>query len=96
MGERRLPSDVSHLIGMILAYLIAHPGAKDTTEGISAWWIASDQGASDKGKVQEAINWLVRRGWMTIREAHPSQTIYGLCVKNIGEIQMFLENSRKN
>ena len=96
MGERRLPPDVSHLIGVILAYLIAHPGAKDTTEGISAWWIASDQEAADKEKVQEAINWLVGRSWMTVREAHPSQNIYGLCEQNIDQIQMFLDDSRNN
>lgn len=66
------------MIRMILTYLVKHPAAKDTTEGIAAWWISIDQEAvaKDKDDVQEAIKWLVWRGWMATREG-TSQKTYG-------------------
>ncbi len=95
MKEAGPPSGVIHLIRTILSYLTEHPGAKDTTEGIFAWWIGAGQQVVTKDDVQQAINWLVWRGWMTIREVKPSQSIYGLCEQNLEQIETFLNENRE-
>ena len=94
MEETEPPSGVTHLIRTILSYLMKHPAAKDTTDGISAWWIGAGQDGVTQNDVQEAIDWLVWRGWMTTRKAHPSKNIYGLCEQNLDQIKTFLRDSR--
>ena len=96
MKETGPPSGVTHLIWTILAYLMEHPGAKDTIEGISTWWIGAGQDGVTQKDVQEAIDWLVSRGWMTMREAHPSKNIYGLCEQNLDQIKTFLNDIKEN
>jgi hypothetical protein len=56
----------------ILEFLIAHPDARDTAEGIAEWWLQCDP-----EPVREVIDRLVAHGLL---EAYPffSGTVYGL------------------
>jgi hypothetical protein len=65
----------------ILRYLVEHPDAKDTIEGITRWRIQPQRPEGDEWKrdlVQGAMDDLVARGWIVRREITPSNIVYGL------------------
>ena len=66
------------VIAEILRYLVAHPDAKDTVDGIARWWIARPREAWRPDLVQDAIDDLVARGFVVRRETTPSHVVYGL------------------
>ncbi len=71
----------SVVIAEILRYLIEHPDAKDTIEGITRWWIPPQRPRGGEWKrevVQGAMDELVARGWIVRRETTPSHVVYGL------------------
>jgi hypothetical protein len=71
----------SAVITEILRYLVEHPDAKDTIEGITRWWIQPQRPERDEWKrdlVQDAMDELVARGWVVRRDITPSNVVYGL------------------
>jgi len=74
----------------ILGYLIERPDAKDTIEGIRNWWLPRDFVNRDKVTVQEALDFLVSRGWVTERARISTGKIYGLNKDCLKQIQNFL------
>ena len=82
-GQRRA------VIREILLYLVEHPDAKDTIDGICDCWLPQDMDKAGRQTVREAIDVLVRRGWLTERKA-ASEIIYGLNKDRLEEIQQFL------
>jgi hypothetical protein len=81
----------------ILRYLVAHPDAKDTVDGIARWWLAprADRGGHqwNRDVVQEAIDELVARGWVVKRETTPSHVVYGLDKHHLGAITKVIEGA---
>ena len=74
----------------ILCYLIAHPDAKDTVQGILCWWLAGALMGWEEAAVQEALDMLVARGWLTQRQVTSSHAVYGLSKEHVEEILAFL------
>jgi hypothetical protein len=75
----------------ILDYLVHHPGAKDTQEGVSNWWIAKP--CPEERIVGEALDDLVARGWILKRDTS-SLPIYSLNHAHLNEILGFLTQNR--
>lgn len=73
----------------ILSYLIKHPDAKDTVEGILKWWLPEER----EEFAQSALDFLVSKGWVTKKETTPSQKIYGFNNDYLQEIKNFLKGS---
>ncbi len=78
------------VIRHVLQYLIAHPDAKDTVQGILLWWLPVDAIERGEEEVQEALDTLVAQGWLTQRQTTTAQTLYGLNQEKLEEIQQFL------
>jgi hypothetical protein len=78
------------VIRHVLHYLIDHPDAKDTIQGIIRWWLPGGIMTWEEAAVQEALDLLVARGWVTQRPTTPSRTIYGLNKAKLEEIERFL------
>jgi hypothetical protein len=78
------------VIRHILQYLIDHPDAKDTTQGILRWWLVGGIAAWDEAAVQGALDALVARGWLTHRQTTSSQQLYGIDREKLEEIKVFL------
>ena len=74
----------------ILQYLMAHPDAKDTLQGIFRWWLPGNWIERESREVQDALEVLVARGWLTQRQVTSSQIVYGLNKERMGAIQDFL------
>jgi hypothetical protein len=81
LREKELPDHLQTVVQRIVRYLVAHPDAKDTAEGITRWWVGEDLA---RKSVQEALDLLVSEGLLMKREAPSVEAIYGL-KKKAGE-----------
>ncbi len=75
----------------ILDYLLRHPGAKDTREGVINWWIAKP--CPDERLAIEALEALVARGWI-LKRATSGQPIYSLNQARLNEIREFVTQNK--
>jgi hypothetical protein len=75
----------------ILNYCVEHPYAKDTPEGILKWWGLTGQSEWRKEDVQQALDFLTSKGWLTVRKTIPSKEIYGINKDRLSEIRSFLQ-----
>ncbi|MHC4308376.1 MAG: hypothetical protein ACYSSN_00390 [Planctomycetota bacterium] len=72
-----LPTTNKSQIGYeILAYLVEHPEAQDTLEGILEWWLLERQIKFQIARVQEVLSELVSKGLILEKKASDSQTHY--------------------
>jgi hypothetical protein len=78
------------VIRHVLQYLVDHPDAKDTIQGILRWWLSGGPAACEEEAVQGALDALVARGWLTQRQTTSSQQLYGLKKERLEEIKAFL------
>lgn len=62
----------------ILQYLQMHPGACDTLEGITAWWLTRHRIDITLAEVQRAVNKLVVEGVVKESEGWGGRTVYAL------------------
>lgn len=86
-GSRARPVPLAQ---QILRYLVRHPAAKDTAEGVLTWWVRDERVGCDKAAVQAALDCLVVKGWLRERETKPSGRLYGLRRGCLREIRAFL------
>jgi len=89
MDAQRAPAGRAWIVVRQLArYLAEHPEAKDTIEGIRRWWLPEGHpyGAAE---VQEALDELVRRGWVVVRAVPPHRRLYGANPARVGEMRHF-------
>jgi len=83
------------VIREILCYLVEHPDAKDTVDGIFKFWLPKGAVKQGKKEVQKALNFLViKKGWLTERNPHSSEKLYGLNKVHLREIKIFLRMNR--
>jgi hypothetical protein len=79
----------------ILDYLVRHPDAKDTQEGVLNWWIArAHSGDCDEQNLVKALEELVARDWIAKRDTS-TQSIYSLNRARLEDIKRFLEQDRR-
>ena len=57
----------------ILAYLVDHPKAQDTFEGIVEWWLLERKIMYETARVKEALSGLVARGLIIEQSANNSK-----------------------
>ena len=89
MTQQATPHD--ELTRGILRYLVAHPRAKDTIDGIEKWWLPKSTSPEKKRRIEETLNWLAVKGWLIARSSPQSETIYSLNENSLDEIRAFLE-----
>lgn len=82
------------LIGhQILSYLIDHPEAQDTLEGISQWWILEREIRWHQTQVENALKGLVLKGFIVERKGLDSQYRYQINKRKIKEIQKYFSRN---
>jgi hypothetical protein len=62
----------------ILAYLVKHPEAQDTLEGITEWWLLEQQIRYAVAEVDGALHNLVAADLLVTRQCADGRTYYGL------------------
>jgi hypothetical protein len=78
----------------ILAYLVEHPEARDTLEGIAAWWLLEQEIKFQLTQVRETLAELVARGLVCEKIGRDSRIHYSLNQGKYEEIQKLF--NRKN
>ena len=77
------------LLADVLDYLVRHPGAQDTVEGIAEWWVLEQQAARVVTGVEAALSDLVAKDFLVAR-ASGGRTYYRLNRDKEREICRFL------
>lgn len=54
-------SDLMRVVHALVTYLLAHPQASDTAEGIARWWLRTDATANST-LLQQALDWMEEQG----------------------------------
>ena len=68
--------DIDAVAATIRRYLLDHPNAADTLQGVARWWLSGDAGEEWLSKVQRAIEQLVNRGEMVRKTLRDGTVIY--------------------
>lgn len=88
MTQNETPHD--ELSVGILRYVVAHPQAKDTIDGIEKWWLPKSTSPEKKRRIEETLNWLAAKRWLIARSSPQAETIYSLNENSLEEIREFL------
>jgi hypothetical protein len=79
----------------VLEYLVQHPEAKDTLEGIVRWWRPAAGGAWTPEDVKAALAFLSARSWVTVRNVGNGATLYGARTERLAEMKAFLAEMKR-
>jgi len=91
LSDRNQAESVEQVIREILQYLVEHPDAKDTMEGILKWWLPVGCGKGHE-RVQKALDFLTSKGWLTERKTTRLKKIYGVNKDQLKEVKNFLNH----
>ena len=64
------------MLNEIRTYLMAHPNAKDTVDGVQCWCKLQGGGDYNRLQVQAALDALIERKWLVKRESQRGPTLY--------------------
>jgi hypothetical protein len=75
----------------VLDYLLKHPSAQDTLQGIAEWWILRDEIDRQVEKVAGVLDSLVSKGLLTVGKTSGTAGYYRLNTEKLPEIQSLLQ-----
>jgi hypothetical protein len=75
--------------------LITNPDAKDTIEGVRRWWLPEGYREQRQEDLEEALDFLASKNWLTTRMTSQRQKIYGLNKELLKEIRSYLNESHE-
>ena len=84
-----LKKNKSQIAYQILAYLVEHPDAQDTLEGIVEWWLLDRQIRFHTARVKQAISELVAERLILENKGSDSKTHYRINRAKSKEIKEF-------
>lgn len=74
----------------ILAYLVEHPEAQDTLDGITRWWLLEQKIKYKTEMIQEALEELENSGLICLRKIENSRTGYRINQERVDAIKKLL------
>ena len=89
-----LATNKAQISNEILAYLVGHPGAQDTLEGIVEWWLLERAIKFQTARVKEALSELVDKGLIIEKKGSNSHIHYRLNQSKYEEIQELFKRKR--
>ena len=85
----------SQIGNQILTYLIEHPEAQDTLEGIVEWWLLERAIKFQTARVKEALSELVAKGLILEHKELKSKNHYRINMTKYHEIQKLYNQENK-
>jgi hypothetical protein len=82
--ERALQQSTRRIAAEIQRYCTAHPGARDTLEGVM-WWVQLQRNEDFKCRIAEAVEWLVKHGMLERNELGDGSVVFGVMSKDGGD-----------
>lgn len=89
MRDPGSPDPPAELVKAIVRYVLAHPGAKDTVEGVMRWWLPGTAEGMGREDVEAGLGVLVARGWLTERAVATARKVYCLNPDGLAEMRAF-------
>jgi len=77
----------------VLAYLVQHPQARDTMEGIVEWWLLEQRIQCAIADVEAALSDLVRKDFLITHQCADGRISYGLNREKEREIRRHLRGA---
>lgn len=94
MDPANLPSaEETRLARSILDYLIRHPEAKDTREGISTWWLQGQGIEHSAHELSNVLELLVACGFVVESRGPDSRPYYKINQQRFRDIAHFLQQA---
>jgi hypothetical protein len=81
----------SRIIQEILAYLLDHPDAQDSLEGVVEWWLREQAIRHRIGLVKAALKQLVKNNFVIEKEIESHFPVYRLNPEKVREARAFIE-----
>lgn len=91
MRNHNLISKKSLINQEILAYLLDHPEAQDTLDGIVEWWLLEQNIRHHASLVKDAVDELVGSGFLVEHKRQNSKTSYRVNKNKLNEVRNILE-----
>jgi hypothetical protein len=79
----------------VLAYLVTHPQAQDTVEGIAEWWLLEQKIRDAVADVEVTLRELVDRDFLIVRHCPDGRTYYGLNRDKEREVRRYLRRAKE-
>jgi hypothetical protein len=79
----------------VLRYMVEHPDAKDTMEGIIEWWSPAAGACRSERDVRAAVEFLLEKSWITVRNVGDTGKLYGVWREQLPEMRAFLADLEK-
>jgi DNA-binding transcriptional ArsR family regulator len=86
-------SGVSAVAIQVLEYLMNHPAAGDTVEGILGCWLTEREHPVERKSVEQALDELERAGLVTVLRAADNRAHYRLEVDRIKDARLLLKHA---
>jgi len=78
----------------VLRYLIEHPSAADSIEGVRFWWLRH-LGQASEPLLQSVLDQLLKRGWLVTRGDRPETKIYSLNERERAAVERYVSERRE-
>lgn len=78
----------------VLKYLVQHPEALDTREGIAEWWLLKQRICEAVGNLEAVLDDLVKQGFLLARQGEEGRVYYCLNRAREREVRSYLRKSR--
>ena len=75
----------------VLEYLVQHPNAQDTLEGVCDWWLLERRVRRTVGEVEAALSELVAKGFLAARRGKDGRTHYQINLREKQNIRRHLQ-----
>ena len=79
----------------ILSYLVRHPDAQDTVEGIVQWWLLEQKAQDALCAAKEVLDSLLANGWLEARIGNDGRDHYRVRAERLGEIRAYIDKQRR-
>ena len=89
-------NDESQIGDEILAYLVDHPKAQDTLDGIVEWWLLERKINYETARVKLALSDLVAKGFILEKKGPDLQIHYRFNQTKYKEIQELFKQKKKD
>jgi len=92
---RKSSSPTSELAKEILSYFLRNPQAADSLEGVTRWRLLEERVHRQLEDTDEALGWLVRRGFLVRVSFAWTEAVYQLNPENRSEAERLLGKAKK-
>jgi hypothetical protein len=93
LAQHSVDNPRRQLADEVLAYLVQHPQAQDTMEGIAEWWLLEQRIRCAVADVEAALGELVGQDFLVARQCNDGRTYYGLNNAKEREIRRHLRQA---